>query len=150
MREGLDDWIATGSDISKTQDLANLAAAYWKAGQAKKGLTVLAEALDAAKKTGARLWEAELYRLRGELLLAQTSENQGVAESCFKRALEFTQRQQTKSWELRAAISLSRLWQLQGKKEEARDLLSGTYSWFTEGFDTADLKDAKALLDELL
>ncbi len=108
----------------------------------------MAEALDAAKKTGG-LWEAELYRLRGELLLAQTSENQGVAESCFKQALEFAQRQQAKSWELRAAMSLSRLWQLQGKKEEARDLLSETYGWFTEGFDTADLKEAKALLDEL-
>jgi predicted ATPase/class 3 adenylate cyclase len=149
IRQGLDDWIATGSDLVKTHCLALLAEAYLKVGQAKKGLTVLAEALDAVKKTGVRLWEAELYRLKGELLIAQSAENHRVAESCFKQALEIAQRQQAKSWELRATMSLSRLWQSQGNKEDARSLLSEIYGWFTEGFDTADLKDAKALLDVL-
>jgi predicted ATPase len=149
IRQGLDDWIATGSELAKTQFIGLLAEAYWKAGQAKKGLTVLAEALDAVKKTGVRLWEAELYRLKGELLIAQSAENHRVAESCFKQALEFAQQQQAKSWELRATMSLSRLWQSQGKKEDARSLLSEIYDWFTEGFDTADLKDAKVLLDAL-
>jgi predicted ATPase len=149
IRQGLDDWIFTRSEVLKTHFLALLAEAYWKAGQAKKGLTVLAEALDAVKKTGVRLWEAELYRLKGELLIAQSAENHRVAESCFKKALEFAQQQQSKSLELRATMSLSRLWQSQGKKEDAGSLLSEIYGWFTEGFDTADLKDAKALLDAL-
>ena len=88
MRHGLDAWIATGSELPKTNFFAQLAEAYLKAGQAKKGLTVLAETLDAVKKTGVRLWEAELYRLKGELLIAQSAENHRVAESCFKQALE--------------------------------------------------------------
>jgi predicted ATPase len=90
-----------------------------------------------------------LYRLKGELLLQQHADNQADAETCFHHALAIAQNQAAKSWELRAATSLARLWQQQGKCQEAYDLLASVYNWFTEGFDTADLKDAKALLDEL-
>jgi predicted ATPase len=110
---------------------------------------VLAEALDAGHRTGERAREAELYRLKGELLLALSAENHGEAEAYFRQALEVAHRQSAKAWELRAVMSLSRLWQNQGKKEKARRMLAEIYNWFTEGFDTADLKDAKALLEEL-
>jgi len=103
-------------------------------------------------RTGAYLgsaWEAELYRLKGELLLMQGADEAGV-EACFQRAIDVARRQSSKSLELRAAASLSRLWQKQGKKEEARELLQEIYGWFTEGFGTADLKEAKALLDALV
>jgi predicted ATPase len=90
-----------------------------------------------------------LYQLKGELLLRLSSEHQAEAESCFHQALEAARRQQAKSLELRAAMSLSRLWQRQGKRTEAYELLASVYNWFTEGFDTADLQDAKALLAAL-
>jgi predicted ATPase len=105
-----------------------------------------------------RHWEAELYRLKGELLLAPAGKRRqakskrkpwGEAEAYFHQALESGRRQQAKSWELRAAMSLARLWQRQGKRAEARTLLAPIYGWFTEGFDTADLQDAKALLEAL-
>ena len=144
-------------------------------GQLREGLSVLAEALAMVQKTGERYYEAELYRLKGELLLndergMQNDERntkaaeQGPApihhssfiihrfeeaEACFLKAIEVARRQQAKSWELRAVMGLSRLWQQQGKKKQARRLLAEIYSWFTEGFDTADLKEAKALLEEL-
>jgi predicted ATPase len=86
---------------------------------------------------------------RGELLLQQSEDNQADAETCFHHALDIARSQQAKSFELRAAMSLTHLWQQQGKRQEAYDLLAPIYGWFTEGFDTADLKDAKALLDEL-
>lgn len=92
---------------------------------------------------------AELHRLKGELLLAQSSDYQAAAETCFRQALDIAQRQQARSWELRAATSLARLRQGQDKPQEAYDLLAPIYKWFTEGFDTADLQDAKALLDDL-
>jgi hypothetical protein len=95
------------------------------------------------------LEEAELHRLKGELLLQQSSGNQPEAETCFQKALDVARSQQAKSWELRAATSLARLWQPQDKRQEAYDLLAPVYNWFTEGFDTADLKEAKALLDNL-
>jgi predicted ATPase len=91
-----------------------------------------------------------VYRLKGELLLSRSFENRSEAESCFQKALEVSRHQQAKSLELRAATSLARLWQSQEKRDEARELLEPVYSWFTEGFDTADLIDAKMLLDELL
>jgi len=90
-----------------------------------------------------------LYRLKGEVLLARAAEHHGEAETCFRQALDVARRQQAKSLELRAAISLSRLWQRQGKRDEARQLLTEIYDWFTEGFDTADLQEAKALLADL-
>jgi tetratricopeptide (TPR) repeat protein len=145
---------------SRTSFLAPyaLAEAYGKVGQVEKGLTVLAKALAFVEKTGMRVNEAELYRLKGELLLAQEvcglpavgfREKTEKAEECFQKAIEIAQRQQAKSLELRAVISLSRLWQQQGKRTEAHQMLTETYSWFTEGFDTKDLQEAKALLEEL-
>jgi len=130
-----------------------------EAGQAEEGLRVVTEALARVESTGERKFEAELYRLKGELLLSQARAKAEVkvesdrcyheAEACYLRALEVARRQRAKSWELRAATSLSRLSQSLGKREEARKLLGETYSWFTEGFGTADLIEAKALLDEL-
>jgi predicted ATPase len=102
-----------------------------------------------AECCGARQWEAELNRLKGELLLEQTVDHTGEAEACFMQALAIARRQQARSYELRAAMSLSRLWQQQGKRGDAHALLAPIYSWFTEGFDTADLQEAQALLGEL-
>jgi predicted ATPase len=115
-----------------------------------QGLNAVAEALAIMDKTGERYYEAELYRLKGELLL-QAGEGQQVleAEAGFHQALSVARRRQAKFLELRAAMSLSRLWQRQGKRNAARPLLAEVYSWFTEGFDTADLQEAKALLEEL-
>jgi predicted ATPase len=107
------------------------------------------------QRSDGRQHEAELYRLKGELTLQESkveshrSKVEEEAEECFQKAIEIAQKQQAKSWELRAATSLARLWQGQRRISEARDLLAPVYDWFTEGFDTADLKDAKALLDEL-
>jgi predicted ATPase len=138
---------ATGARIYGPSVLSQLAAAYGKAGRAQDGLSVMSEALVLTGKTGERQYEAESHRIKGELLRMQDDETE--AEVCFQKAIEVAQRQEAKSWELRAAMSLSRLWQKQGKREEARELLSEIYGWFTEGFDTADLKEAKALLEEL-
>ena len=120
-------------------------------GQPEEGLTVLVEALDRLNRTEARSGEAELHRCKGELLLIQQGKGQKVreAEECFRKALDIARRQQAKSFELRAAMSLSRLWQQQGKPKKACQLLAEIYGWFTEGFDTADLQEAKVLLEEL-
>ena len=131
-----------------------LAEAQGKTGQPEEGLTVLAEALATAKQTGERWYEAELYRLKGALTLQSKvqgpeSEVEEEAEECFHKAIEIARKQQAKSLELRAMMSLSRLWQRQGKRDEARQILAEIYGWFTEGFDTKDLQDARALLDEL-
>jgi len=149
MRQGLDALRATGAEIVQQVVAVMLADAYWKGGQADQGLAVLAEGLATVNQSEERLYEAELYRLKGELLLTLSPENHSDAETCFAGAIDIARRQRAKSWELRAATSLSRLWQKQGKKEKARQKLADVYGWFTEGFDTADLKDAKALLDEL-
>ena len=109
----------------------------------------MAEALDAIHASGERRWEAEIYRLKGQLLLAPAATHDDEAEACFQQALDVARRQQAKSLELRAAISLSRLWRRQGKQVEARQLLGAVYGWFTEGFATADLQEAQALLAEL-
>jgi predicted ATPase len=126
-----------------------LGEAYREIGQVDEGLHVLAEALAMVDKNAERLWEAELYRLQGELLLGQVATNGPQIEACFRQALDVARRQQAKSLELRAATSLSRLWQQQGKRTEARDLLAAIYGWFTEGLDTTGLQEAKALLDAL-
>ncbi len=110
---------------------------------------LLDEALNKVKASNARWPEAELHRIKGELLLMQSANQQAESEACFGRAIEITRQQNAKSLELRAAMSLSRLWRDQGKRAKALDLLAPTYHWFTEGFDTADLKEAGALLDEL-
>ena len=146
---GLIAYRATGAESARSYLLALLADAYGITGQPEAGLTALAEALTLADTTGERWYESEIYRLKGELLFHEASDNQTEAESCFQHALEIARNQQAKSFELRTTSSLARLWQQQGKRQEAYDLLASVYNWFTEGFDTADLKDAKALLDEL-
>jgi predicted ATPase len=133
----------------RTHWLAMLAEAYEKREQVEVGLRLLSEALVDVSETDTHFLEAELYRLKGELLLSQSSDNVTESGTCFHKAIVIAQSQSAKSWELRAATSLARLWQQQGKRQEAHDLLAPVYEWFTEGFDTADLKDAKALLDEL-
>ena len=135
--------------------LTLLAETYGKTGQTEAGLAVLAEALDTLHKTGERWCEAEIYRLKGELLWQQVQGKRPQtkialeAEACVQPALGIARQQHTKSLELRAALSLSRLWQHQGKCEEARQLLAEIAGWFTEGFDAADVAEARALLQEL-
>jgi predicted ATPase len=131
--------------------LAQLAEAYKEEGQVEAGLHALAEALAHLDNTGERFYEAELYRLKGEFLLVQTEKRwqEREAEECFHQALDIARRQQAKSLELRAAMSLARLWQCEDKRAEALELLAPIYGWFTEGFDTADLQEAKALLEAL-
>ena len=126
-----------------------LAEAYGKEGQSEEGLRVISEELARVHKIGERFYEVELYRIKGELLLKKPVTDEEQAEGCFQKALEVARSQSAKSLELRATMSLSRLWQKRGKQKEARQLLAEIYSWFTEGFDTADLKVAKALLEEL-
>jgi predicted ATPase len=149
IRQGLAAHRATEAELAQPYFLALLAEAYGRIGKAEEGLTVLAEALDVVNKNRERFYEAELYRLNGELLLALSQENQVEAETCFHKAIEVARWQSAKSLELRTVMNLSRLWQRQGKREEARQMLSLIYGWFTEGFETADLKEAKALLEEL-
>ena len=166
VRQGLATYEAIGAGLLQSYFLALLAAAYGKAGQAEEGLAALAEALTVVDKSGGRFYEAELYRLKGILVLQSgvrgpASENpnpqhltpstqaEAEAAACFQKAIAVAQRQQAKSLELRAVMSLSRLWQRQGKTDEARQLLSEIYGWFTEGFDTKDLQEARALLAEL-
>jgi predicted ATPase len=142
---------ATGGELWRPYFLSLLAEAYGKVGQVEEGLSALAEALDFVGRTGERFSEAELYRIKGELTLQQSSVRspESEAEACFQKAIAIARRQQAKSFELRAATSLSRLWQSQGKQYEAYKMLSEIYGWFTEGFDTKDLQEAKALLEEL-
>ena len=148
IQQGIEAKRTMGAPIWWPYYLALLADAYRHTGQVKKGWKALAEALAAVSTTEERWMEAELHRLKGELTL-QRSEAQEEAEACFHKAIEIAQQQEAKSWELRAAMSLARLWQGQGKTTEARNLLTPAYNWFTEGFDTGDLKDAKALLEDL-
>jgi len=149
IQQGLVAQHATGAEVARPSFLALLAEAQAAAGQAEVGLGVLAEALALVDHTGERHWEAEVYRLKGELLLQQGVPDAPQAEACFQQALAVARRQQARSWELRTALSLSRLWQQQGKRAEARELLAPIYSWFTEGFDTPDLQEAKTLLEDL-
>jgi len=149
IRRGLSDLRATGGELRVPYYLTLLAESCGKAGHRAEGLTLLTEALTLVDKNDERWYEAELHRLKGQLLLQQSSDNATEAETCFTKALEVSRNQQAKSWELRAATSLARLWQSQGKREEARAWLAPVYGWFTEGVDTLDLKDAKALLDAL-
>jgi class 3 adenylate cyclase/predicted ATPase len=149
MHQGLRAHRATGAESLRPYYLALLAEAHGMQGEPEEGLTVLTEALTRVDTTGERWYESEIYRLKGALLLQQSSDHYAEAESCFHHALEIARHQQAKSFELRTATSLARLWKQQGKRQEAHDLLAPVYNWFTEGFDTADLQDAKALLDEL-
>ena len=141
--------LATGQELGRPFCLVLLAEAVGQAGQVDEGLRLLAEALMALEESRRGDLLAEAYRLQGELLLRQAGSESAQAEACFQQALAIARRQQAKSWELRAATSLARLWQQQGQQTEAHALLAPIYSWFTEGFDTADLQEAKALLAEL-
>jgi predicted ATPase len=149
MRQGWAVFQKTGAEVGRPYFLALLAEVYGRGGRAEEGLNVLDEALAAVQKTGERWCEAELYRRRGELLLARSTEHDAEAEACFHYALDVARRQPAKSLELWAAVSLSRLWRRQGKQAKARELLGPIYGWFTEGFDTAELKEAEAVLEEL-
>jgi predicted ATPase len=153
MRQSQTAYQAIGVEMQRPFFLAPLAAAYGKIGQVEEGLSVLAETLTIVDKTEICLNEAELYRLKGELTLQSSVQSLGSrvkeAEACFQKAIEIAQWQQAKSWELRASTSLARLWQQQGKRAEAHKLLYEVYHWFTEGFDTKDLQEAEALLEEL-
>jgi predicted ATPase len=147
-------WQEMGTEAGRSQWLALLAEAHGKRGQIEEGLAVLTEALAVVSKLGEHNYEAELYRLKGTLTLQSEvrgpkSEVEREAEECFQKAIEIARQQSAKSLELRAVMSLSRLWQQQGKREEARQMLAEIYGWFTEGFDTADLQEAKTLLEEL-
>jgi predicted ATPase len=149
MHQGLRAHHATGAEIGRPYWLALLAEVHGMLGEPEAGLTALAEALTLADTTGERWYEAELSRLKGTLLLQQTSDHQAEAETCFQQAISIAHSQQAKSFELRAATSLARLWQQQGKRVEAHALLAPVYGWFTEGFDTTDLQEARAVLEEL-
>jgi class 3 adenylate cyclase/predicted ATPase len=149
IRQGLAADLATGSTSWQPYSLGLLAEAYGAGGHPDEGLVALAEALAVTDTTELRYYEAELYRLKGALLLQQAAPDAAQAEACFQQALDVARQQQAKSFELRAATSLARLWQSQGKRQEAHDLLAPVYEWFTEGFDTADLQEAKTLLQEL-
>jgi len=179
MRQGLTAYQAVGAELFRPYFLALLAEAYGKVGQTEEGLAVLAEALPVVDNTGVYQWAAELYRLKGELVLQsriqvlesqeENKESKGKrqkskipttqhlppstqveAEECFHKAIEIARRQEAKSLELRAVMSLSRLWQQQGKQKEAHQMLADVYGWFTEGFGTKDLQEAKTLLRELI
>src|SRR2546430_11829353 len=175
MRQGLAALHAAGLEIGQALFHTLMAEAYGRMGQADEGLSIMGEALTRAHKQGARLNEAECYRLKGELLLVREagggvsgspppelsmidghagqatgpSPRPTEAADCFRQALDIARQQQAKSLELRAAMSLSRLWRQQGRRTEAYQLLAPIYDWFTEGFDTADLQETKALLDAL-
>jgi predicted ATPase len=149
IREGITALRTTGAALFVPYFLGLLAQAQQYQGQVPQAEETLADALEWVRRTGQRYYEAELLRRRGELLLARSTPDPSTAERCLIEALETARSQQAKMWELRAAVSLARLWRDQGKRAEARDLLVPIYDWFTEGFDTTDLKDAKALLDEL-
>jgi predicted ATPase len=147
--QGLAAYRATGAEFFRPYYLALLAEAQSKVGQVEAGLSALTEALTLVDKTAERLYEAELHRLQGELLLKQVVPHAQQATACFQQALAVARRQQARSLELRAAMSLSRLWQQQGKRQQARELLAEVYGWFTEGFATADLQEARAMLEAL-
>jgi predicted ATPase len=149
LQQGLATVLATGQTLTQPLQCVLCAEAAGCAGQVDAGLHLLAKALSAFETSGRGDMLAEAYRLRGVFLLRQAVPDVVQAEACFQQALAIARRQQAKSWELRAAMSLARLWQQQGKRAEAQALLAPVYGWFTEGFDTSDLQDARALLGEL-
>jgi predicted ATPase len=146
LREGVDAYRATGANVESPHWLTLLTEGCGKAGRIEEALDILREGLAEVERTGIRYHEAEMHRLEGELRLGFDEEQ---SEVCLQRAIEIARAQQAKSWELRAATSLAWLWRDQGKRSEARDLLAPVYGWFTEGFGTPVLQEAKALLEEL-
>jgi class 3 adenylate cyclase/DNA-binding winged helix-turn-helix (wHTH) protein/tetratricopeptide (TPR) repeat protein len=161
LHQGLTTWGAMGNYLGRTQILARLAEAYGKSGQTAEGLRVIEEAAVTVYEYAEQHHEAEIYRLKGQLLLQRVAQahdgylpvletaTMAEAKDCFRQALDIARRQNAKSWELRAAISLSRLWLQQGQRDPARQLLGPVYDWFTEGFDTPDLQEAQVLLAAL-
>jgi predicted ATPase len=149
VRQGIASFRATRAAVFMPYFYTMLADVSAHLGHMEDGLQALAEAHTLVEQHEERWWEAEVCRLRGILIMRQTGTSQAEAEGWLQQALDIARRQQAKSLELRAAMSLSRLWQQQGKQAEARELLAPTYGWFTEGFDTTDLREAKALLEEL-
>jgi predicted ATPase len=147
MRDTLAALPSIGFEITRPYFLVTLAAAYGKAGRTDDAPALVAEALALVDRHDERMWEAEIYRVKGALLLESSGSSE--AETCFQRAIEIARHQSAKSLELRATTSLARLLDKQGRQDKARRMLAEIYGWFTEGFDTADLKDAKALLEEL-
>jgi predicted ATPase len=149
VRQGIAAYRATEAPLLLAYYCTLLADVSAHLGHPEDGLQALVEAHTLMEQQEERYWEAEVCRLRGVLLLRQPGASQAEAEAWVQRALDVARRQEAKSLELRAAMSLARLWQQQGKRLEARELLAPVYGWFTEGFDTADLQEAKALLEEL-
>jgi predicted ATPase len=154
LRQGIDALRIAGAELGTSAWLTRLATAYLRTGRIEEGTVALTEAAAVGQRLGERSYEAELCRIKGELLQQSTVESrnstvEAEAEEYFMKALRLARRQQARTFELRAVMSLSRLWRRQGKKEEARQLLAEVYNWFTEGFDTADLKEAQQLLSEL-
>jgi adenylate cyclase len=150
MRQGLTATLAMGVQAQQPYILGLLAEAYGAGGHAAAGLHALAEVAAVMETTELRWYKAELFRLKGTLLLQQAVPDVCQAEACFHQALDIARQQHAKSWELRAATSLARLWQQQGKQQDACAVLAEVYNWFTEGFDTADLQEARTLLDGYL
>ena len=149
MRRGIERWRELGQAFHRPYLGALLAEAEASAGNLDIAIGELDRFLAEAQSTGERWSNAELHRVRGELLIKRDPANTATAEEAFLTAIGIAQRQKTRSFELRAAMSTARLWRDQGKRDDARELLAPVYGWFTEGFDTRDLKEAKALLDEL-
>jgi len=149
MRYNLAKYRENGTGLQFPYYLALIASALGKSGKPADGLREIDQSLALIETTGQRMCEVEVWRLKGELLLVQPLSNAELAEQSFRTAIEISRKQRAKSWELRATTSLARLLAKQGRCDEARVILAGIYNWFTEGFDTPDLKDAKALLDEL-
>jgi len=149
IRQGIAAWRATGAELAQPHWLALLAEGCEHLGQIEEGLEVLEQAFGCMEKYAERYYAAELYRLKGDLLLQQSPALAPLAERCFRHAMDISSRQQAKLPQLRAGISLSRLWQQQGKRAAALQQLVELYGWFTEGFHTADLQEAKALLETL-
>jgi predicted ATPase len=151
LSQGLDTLRGMGQEMPLEHHLALLAEAYMQGGQEEAALQALTEALAHLDNSGEHYYEAELHRLKGECLVAQTGKRCKTreVEECFRQALDVAHLQQAKSLELRAAMSLSRLWQQQGRRAEAHQILAEIYGWFTEGFETPDLQEAKALLEAL-
>ena len=139
----------TGNTIGVPHDLSDLSKAYAQLGQFDDAWRCIGEAMTAVERTKERWYEAEVHRAAGDIALMSPEPDAAKAEAHFEHALAVARKQQAKSWELRAATSMARLWRDQGKRQQARELLAPVYGWFTEGFDTLDLKEARGLLDEL-
>jgi predicted ATPase len=146
---GIAEWRSTGATLWLPLYLASLAEAYAALGHPDEAWRCIGEAMTAIETTNETWFEAEANRIAGEIALLSAEPDVTKAEASFERALSVARQQQAKSWELRASMSLARLWRDQGKVQQARELLAPVYGWFTEGFDTRDLKEAKALLEEL-